>query len=141
MKSSKHCNTKRLFRNSHGCIGSFKEETGEFHKEIYGSRGFLQKPLALCFDYDYISEVEDRLKLLTVHDRDTDKLWVVTAEIFFQHRFLLDRGQGKQWALRLSYFTCNGNGDINSNLSPILTKAPITQQATQPVLFDLGVLA
>lgn len=111
---------REIYGNHNGCIGSFNEATGEAHKEIYGSRGMLRKPPALCFDCDFISTVESRLKSLSVKDRETGRVWFANAETFFGHRILIDRGQGSQWALPMKYWA-EGDGQRPELITAVTT--------------------
>jgi hypothetical protein len=78
----------------------------EFRKELNGSRHFLRVPRGIAFDLASLEAAKlagaSRVRVL---DRETRVEYRASFEDLLAHGFPLDRGHGRQIALRLEHWT------------------------------------
>ena len=74
-----------------------------FHKSVKGSKHFLHRPPAICFDVSSIKDAEEAgATEVCVYDSDSDKRYYAGISLIWEKGFTMNRGFGEQVALIMS---------------------------------------
>lgn len=79
---------------------------GVFYKRVNPEIHMVRRPPSWATDADsFDREVAPNCHTIVLIDITSDKQWEVSVEMFLKHRFKLNRGHGKQYALVLKWWT------------------------------------
>ena len=77
----------------------------EFRKRVYRSKHFLRQPPAIAIEATVVDQLEDEfINLIRVRDDERMEYWETPLSVFIKHKFVVDRGHGKQYALPLAWW-------------------------------------
>jgi len=92
-----------IFAENGKVIGEVKN--GVFSKKLSGSRHFLRKPPAICFDVVSLKQAEAAGAIrIEITDMENGKIYHAPLRLVWQKGFTLDRGYGRQIGLALNYW-------------------------------------
>ena len=86
-----------------GVVGEIRD--GVFHKSAYESKHMLRKPLSWCFDKASIDNNLDVIKTVQISAKDTEKVYSISIERFFQYAGFLNRGYGEQYFVPIAHWS------------------------------------
>jgi len=100
-----------IFAGNGKVVGEIRD--GVFLKKLRGSRHFLRKPPAICFDISSLKEAEEAgATHIKIIDIETGKTYHAPLRLVWEKGFTLDRGHGRQIGLPLNLWE-SGEADEN----------------------------
>ncbi len=87
-------------------VGVVNED--EFFKSVHGTRHFLHHPPAIAFDVSTLEDAElYGATIVHVYDKDTRTDYFAYISTIREKGFNINRGNGEQIALKMSYWSRN----------------------------------
>ena len=85
---------------------------GTFYKSVKGSKHFLHRPPAICFDTNSIKDAETAgASDVCVYDSESDTHYFAKISLIWEKGFEMNRGFGKQIALIMSRWRLTAEPD------------------------------
>ena len=94
----------RVYSTTGHVVGEI--EGGVFYKHVNPNIHMVRRPPSWATDAEsFDREVAPYCHTIVLIDMTSDKQWEVSIEMFQKHKFQLNRGHGRQYALVLKWWT------------------------------------